>query len=279
MSNNNIIIQTVLKDESHILNEWIIHNILIGIQHIYIYDDQSTIPVNITISILPNSIKEKLTIFRIEDNIDFYDINNFKNSNFYDESLYYKYFKNKQLYFQNYFLQNFKNVADWCLFCDVDEFIYLNNNITLNNILNDYNSYDVIFIPWLIYGSSFHIKQPSGLVIDNFRMHDKNYFFEGKSFCKLNNIYEISCPFRINNANIFSFDHNSSLYTLPIHINHYQINSVKLYIQRKLRKEIGTEFGISRSSEEIFTFIKYFNDIKYKHSEFMKKYYKKTKRK
>ena len=258
---NNIIIHTLVKDESHILNEWIVHNILIGIKHIYIFDDQSSIPVSQTIEELPNWIKEKITIVLIENNIDFYDINSFKNSSLYNEELYEKYSKIKQLYFQNYFLQNFKNSAEWCLLCDVDEFIYLNDNITLDTIINDYNIYDIIYVPWLIYGSSFHVEQPDGLIINNFTMHDINYFFQGKSFFKLSNVNEILCPFRINNYNMFCFDHNQPIYTLPIHINHYQINSVKLYIQRKLRKEIGTEFGISKKSEEIFTFIKRFNDI------------------
>ena len=257
----NTIIHTILKDESHILNEWIIHHILLGIKHIFIYDDQSDIPANTTINILPDWIKSKVTVFQLENNIDFYNKDSFKNSSFYNPSIYEKYFKIKQLYFQNYFLQSFKSVADWCLFCNVDEFIYLKDDTTINSILEKYQPYDIIFIPWLIYGSSYHIEQPTGLVIDKFRMHDKNYFFKGKSFCKMNNITEISCQYRINNYNIFCFDYNSPLYTLPIHINHYQINSVKLYIQRKLRTEISIEYGNSKLPSEIFTFIKNFNNI------------------
>jgi hypothetical protein len=101
-------------------------------------------------------------------------------------------------------------------------------------------------------------------------MHDTNYFHLGKSICKINKINEIVCIHKISNLHkTFVFDNNSSLYTLPIHINHYQINSVKLYIKRKLRKEIGWENGITRPPEEIFTFIKYFNNV---YSDIMNKY-------
>ena len=34
-----LVIQTMLKDEEHILNEWIVYHILLGIEHIFIYDD------------------------------------------------------------------------------------------------------------------------------------------------------------------------------------------------------------------------------------------------
>ena len=101
-------------------------------------------------------------------------------------------------------------------------------------------------------------------------MHDTNYFHLGKSICKINKINEIICIHQINTLyKTFIFNNNSPLYTLPIHINHYQINSVKLYIKRKLRREIGWENGITRPPEEIFTFIKYFNNI---YSDIMNKY-------
>ena len=253
----------MINDDTHIINEWIIHHIInINIDHIYIYDDRSKKSINKTISILPEDIRKKVTVITIEDDINFYNHNDFKNSIYYDMELYIKSENVKQIYFHNHFLKNYKNVSKWCYLCDVDEFIYLNNNIELDNILNEYNSFDVIFIPWLIYGSSFHIDQPEGLVIDNFKYHSNKYHKIGKSFYKMNNINYISNPHIINNNHTcFQFSYTEKLFDLPIHINHYQINSVKTYISRKLKLEIGYVGGKIRDPNDIFLFMLSNNDM------------------
>ena len=265
------IIQTMINDDTHIINEWIIHHIInINIDHIYIYDDRSKISINKTISILPDDIKNKVTVITIEDDINFYNHDDFKNSIYYDMELYIKSENVKQIYFHNHFLKNYKNVSKWCYLCDVDEFIYLNDNINLDNILNEYDNFDIIFIPWLIYGSSFNIEQPDGLVINNFKYHSNKYHKIGKSFYKMNNINYISNPHIINNNHTcFQFSYNEKLFDLPIHINHYQINSVKTYISRKLKLEIGYVGGKIRDPNDIFLFMLSNNDM---YSDIMNKF-------
>ena len=51
------------KDEDHIINEWIVHHILLGFEHIYIYDDQSNYPISERIKELPECIQEKVTVY------------------------------------------------------------------------------------------------------------------------------------------------------------------------------------------------------------------------
>ena len=261
----------MINDDTHIINEWIIHHIInINIDHIYIYDDRSKISINKTISILPEDIRKKVTVIRIEDDINFYNHDDFKNSIYYDIELYIKSENIKQIYFHNHFLKNYKNVSKWCYLCDVDEFIYLNDNINLDNILNEYDNFDIIFIPWLIYGSSFNIEQPDGLVINNFKYHSNKYHKIGKSFYKMNNINYISNPHIINNNHTcFQFSYTEKLFDLPIHINHYQINSVKTYISRKLKLEIGYVGGKIRDPNDIFLFMLSNNDI---YSDIMNKF-------
>jgi hypothetical protein len=253
----------MINDDTHIINEWIVHHIInINIDHIYIYDDRSKKSISKTISILPEDIKEKVTVITIEDDINFYNHNDFKNSIYYDMELYIKSENVKQIYFHNHFLKNYKNVSKWCYLCDVDEFIYLNNNINLDNILNEYDNFDIIFIPWLIYGSSFHIDQPQGLVIDNFKYHSNKYHKIGKSFYKMNMINYISNPHIINNNHTcFQFSYTEKIFNLPIHINHYQINSIKTYISKKLKLEIGYAGGKMRDPNDIFLFMLSNNDM------------------
>jgi hypothetical protein len=270
MTKHNLVIHTIAKDEEHIINEWILHNIFIGFEHIFIYDDNSKIPILETIQVLPEYIKEKVTIFRLEDEDDFYNIDVFKTSEYYDESVYNNFTTIKQLYFQNYFLNNFKDVSELCFFCDIDEFIYLKNNDNILSFLDVYNEYDIIYIPWLVYGSSFYIEQPEGSIMKNFRYHDFKYFVLGKSICRMKNIDKIICTHEISNdKKIYKFDHNTKLHELPIHINHYQINSVKTYLKRKLRNEVGWGYGRSREVSEIYRFIINFND---NYSNIMDKY-------
>jgi hypothetical protein len=261
----------MINDDTHIINEWIIHHIInINIDHIYIYDDRSKKSINKTISILPNDIKNKVTVIRIENHINFYNHNDFKKSLLYDMELYIKSENVKQIYFHNHFLKNYKNISKWCYLCDVDEFIYLNDNIKLDNILNEHDNFDIIFIPWLIYGSSFHIEQPEGLVVDNFRYHSNKYHKIGKSFYKMNNINYISNPHIINNNyKCFEFPYTEKLFNLPIHINHYQINSLKMYISRKLKLEIGYIGGKIRDPNDIFLFMLSNNDM---YSDIMNKF-------
>ena len=275
-NNCNLVIQTMAKDEEHILNEWVLHHILLGVEHIYIYDDNSNIPISTTISILPEWIINKITVYRLEENDSDYFNDVFLTSKYYNSDLYKKISKNKQQYFLNHFLLYHKHVSKWCFFCDVDEFIWLNDDINIIDLLNTYDNYDVLYIPWVIYGSSYHINQPEGSVMDNFRYHENCYSQTGKSISKLSNLPEIKSGHLVNSTqNIYKFDINAKLFKLPIHINHYQISSVKTYITRKLRHNLGQPNGAMRKPQQFFSFIRSFNDIK---SNIMDKYYLEVKK-
>lgn len=265
----NIIIQTMAKDEDHIVNEFIVHNVLLGIEHIYIYDDGSSLSISEKIKELPVWIQNKVTVYRLDENKNFYEREVFEKSDYYDVDIYNKYKKRKQLYFMNYFLKHHKNISKWCFFTDVDEFIYLKDSYTIDNFLSEYDEYDSIFIPWIYFGSSYHITQPDGLVIDRFRYHCDHYAISGKSICKLS-ITNIDCVHKISkNINKYIFNSSEKLYNLPIHINHYIVNSVKMYITRKLRNNIGQENGGVRASNGYYNILCSLNQI---HDNIMDKY-------
>jgi hypothetical protein len=86
----------------------------------------------------------------------------------------------------------------------------------------------------------------------------------------MNNINYISNPHIINNNHkCFEFSYTKQLFNLPIHINHYQINSVKTYISRKLKLEIGYIGGKIRDPNDIFLFMLSNNDM---YSDIMNKF-------
>jgi hypothetical protein len=267
----NIVIQTMIKDEEHILNEWICHHILLGIEHIYIYDDNSIIPVTTTLSSLPSWIIDKVTVYRLEEEDSNYFDDTFTNSKYFNYELYNnKSFRmSKQCFFLNYFVKNHTNISKWCWFCDADEFIYLKDKNNIRDFLIDYDNYNIINIPWLIYGSSYYIEQPKGLIMENFRMHQNHYCPIGKSIAKLSELKLIYCPHELHDTNkaltLWSKETNcfeTPCFELDIHINHYQINSVKKYLLRKLdRNEIGY-FIKNRPAKEIFLFVINYNSTK-----------------
>ena len=257
----NLIIQSMAKDEDHIINEWIVHHILLGVDHIYLYDDNSKIPITEAIKNLPSRILEKVTIYRLEENDSNFFNNIFLSSQYYNSRLYNTSRLNKQVYFLNYFLIDHKYISKWCFFCDVDEFLYIKDDIKISNFLETYDNYDRLYIPWLIYGSSYHIDQPQGLVIENFTFHDNIYHNTGKSIAKLSEILDIGNSHEIFYVNYYNFDPNTKLFELPIHINHYQINSIKTFLKRKLRPNFGEVYDIMRPHDHFYTFMILFNNI------------------
>lgn len=261
------IIHTCVKDEEFILNEWILYHLILGFEHIYIFDDNSNIPVESVISTLPCIYSEKVTVKRLD--IDFFNEDLMKTSSYYDENMYKEFESRKQLYLLNFFLRCYKDTSKWCLFCDVDEFVVLRDEQSVNHFLQKYeNSYNTLYIPWLCYGSSYYINQPNGLIVDNFIRHSNQYHYQGKSFCKLSCIHRISDVHSIidevdyTNLSVQPFDYKKSIGQLPIHINHYVITSIRKFLSRKLlRFRLGGEGAVFYSMDTIVKSIFLHNDI------------------
>ena len=103
--------------------------------------------------------------------------------------------------------------------------------------LSKYDKYNSLYIPWVCYGTSFHINQPKGLVIEIFTYYSPNYHEQGKSISKLNALKKIGCVHKIveniDDPINYVFDKNTPLHELPIQINHYVKNSLKTFLKRK----------------------------------------------
>jgi hypothetical protein len=254
----NAIVVTMNSNEIDI-NEWIVHNILLGFEHIYIYDDNSNPQISNIIMELPNNFYTKVTIYRLDSH---YEINkgtyetpeDKKKLRFFDQQIYDNHKSNKQKYLMNYFLKYHKGVSKYCFFCDIDEFIYLKDDNSINSYLNKMNNYDIISIPWIYYGTSFYVDKPKGLVIDNFRCHNDKYQC-GKSIINMERVDEIHCIHSIsqdhNKYKMFIYDRNSPLYSLPIHINHYITKAYKSVLRKKKDHCLGQTNNFNRTIHDI----------------------------
>jgi len=257
---NNCVIVTMNSNEIDI-NEWVVHNILLGFSHIYIYDDHSNPNIKDIIDLLPDEYKKCVTIYRLDCYYEIKKIDYEKtpknNLLYFDSDLYKRHKINKQRYLMNYFLKTHKNVAKYCFFTDIDEFIYLKDDLTINTYLEKMENYDIIYIPWIYYGTSFYIDKPKGLLIDNFRFHSNKYEC-GKSIINMQNINEINCIHTINRSidknKYFDYDRNAPLFTHDIHINHYITKAYKSVIRKKKEHCLGQVSCFDRSISHIVLF-------------------------
>ena len=254
------IIVTMNSNEIDV-NEWIVHNILLGFNHIFIFDDHSNPPMSNIIDELSSEIKQKVTIYRLDSSYeirrDNYLLSKPDNLLFYDEDIYKRHKENKQRYLMNYFLKYHKNISKYCFCCDIDEFIYLKEYTTIQEYLKTMEQYDIIYIPWIYYGTSYYIEKPPGLVIDNFRCHHHKYEV-GKSIFNMSNINEIFCIHTIN-KNIdrnkyFEYDKSKPLFSHPIHINHYISKAYKSVLRKKKEHCLGSTTCFDRTPSQIIFF-------------------------
>lgn len=164
-------------------------------------------------------------------------------------------------------MKKFRETSTWCFFIDADEFLYQRDDDNVTTFLEKYMNYNLLYIPWLCFGTSHHIEQPSGLVIENFTFHSSTYHIQGKSIVRLDSIEKIHDVHNIvggdYNENSGPFNYKQFIYHLPVHINHYVKNSVKVFLKRKVnRKEIGFRCGERHNPKDIFNSLFLDNEAK-----------------
>ena len=119
---------TMGKEENQYLNEFVDYYIKLGINHIFIYDDN---PPNY--KQMSDSLDDKY-----KQNVTFYK--NLSSSFIHQSTLY------------NYCYEKNKNIFDWFLMVDMDEFLYLVDDKSLKEYLSDKNfeKCDFIKFNWAI---------------------------------------------------------------------------------------------------------------------------------
>jgi hypothetical protein len=134
MINPSLAVFAILKDEGHIIREWIGHYIAQGVDHFHLIDNGSS------------------------DNF-LHLIEDYRDRVF----VYHDYVPHRQReHYNDYFLP-VANQYDWCLCCDLDEFMYARKGFrTIKDVLRSVER-DVgyISVPWKMFGSTGYIKQPS----------------------------------------------------------------------------------------------------------------------
>lgn len=215
----------LIKNENEYLPEWLDHHNKIGIEHFYIYDNGSTIPILET-------IKE------------------YKNGYYLDKTTVIEWvgkFKHMQHDCYEHCLLNFGEETFWIGFIDTDELLETDENIKV--LLSEYEKDFSLWIPWEVYNSNGHIQKPKMLQKEAYTNAIPNPFgLRGKVFIQ---------PHRTKKMYVHlgyplsEFDQTVNNDHSNHHQNIYNLN-IQYYSQteRKMFERIKCNHYVTRSFEE-----------------------------
>ena len=249
----------IIKNERN-LEEFIIYYILLGVEHIYIYDNESTYP-----------IKDRLNSFIYKK---YCTIINFPG-------------KYKQLVAYNDCINKTKNNTKWLIICDGDEYIVpkKDNYWSIKDFLNDNNDAHAIGINWVMFGTSHYDTKQEGFIIDKYRYSSSKQDKHIKTICQPKYVISVDGPHCVQledpskyidaNKNIIKGPFNENHTINIIQMNHYHSKSKEELIEKFNRGNADSNKRVyvpnnvhSVDNEIINNFIadKYLNDLKKMHN-------------
>ncbi len=153
----------IFKNEVRFLREWIEYHSMIGIDHFYLYNNNST-----------DNYKEVLQPYIENGQVTFVD------------------FPGEQMQLKAYsdFYSNYSQETQWVAFLDIDEFICPNSHLSIKDWIKAYERYPVILIYWKMFGTSGLMKHDdSKLVIEQYHVCWESMYHVGK--CLVNTDYPV----------------------------------------------------------------------------------------
>ena len=240
-----VMLFTNARDEKHI-KEWAAHHLLIGFDHVYIFDHKSTVPLRDEFA----GFDKRVVVERCELDVP------------------------PKIPLMQRAAEIAANMrADWFIYLDADEFIILNNFRGVKELLNRYHFADSLALNWLMFGTNNHITEPHGLILENYTRSDEQLNRHVKTFVRPSQVC-VAGPasphsyYVVNQSRMFAITGESMtnrvfnptrvpFWCSPAFIAHYIYQSEEPYKQRK----------ISLPSDDTGTFRAIDADIHSKHNE------------
>lgn len=139
-----IAIAAMFKNEAPYIAEWLEFHLMVGVRHIYLYENGSTDDYRSAVAPYIRDGVVTLLPWR----------------NFYDAP--------QQTLAYYHAIGNFGMNYRWMAFIDLDEFMFPVNGNSLVETLKGLEHLPAISMPWFMYGHSGHDQKPDGLVVRNF---------------------------------------------------------------------------------------------------------------
>jgi len=143
----------IYRNETDYLREWIEYHLLIGVDHFYLYNNLSN---DNPWTLLRPYLEKGIATYH-EYNYDF-------SQQSADEQ-----FKRPE-YPYNDCINRYKNQSKWIAFIDLDEFIVLYQDSNIKSFIRSYELYSGVALHWMMFGPANHFLEPSGLVIENYKL-------------------------------------------------------------------------------------------------------------
>lgn len=228
------------KNEHLYINEWVSHYVKLGFDKIYIYDNDD-LGVKPSYKCIDKAYLKHVVVVDIRG----------------------KHYDNIQGKMYSEFYSFHKNDFDWCLFCDIDEFLMGIDNIKTFLSRNYFRNFEQIRIKWKLFGDDNLIERDMNKgVVDTFKkeittslkwnLKDKSTLEkQGKAIVKghLNNIVFNSVHFadRYGKSMLFSclpsgarcrsgVSINEDYSNETVFLNHYMTKSLSEFVNQKLNR-------------------------------------------
>jgi hypothetical protein len=139
----------IAKDENSYLQEWLDYHILLGVEHFWIYDNESVVPLSETLAEYIN--KGWVTVNIIKG-------------------------RSMQMFAYDHCIQTYGQYSKWIGFIDTDEFIVLHSREQLITYLKQFEPYGGMAISSLFFGEGGNKTRPRGGQICGYRTRTPDYF-------------------------------------------------------------------------------------------------------
>lgn len=181
----------IFKNEARFLREWIEYHSMVGIDHFYLYNNNSL-----------DKFREVLQPYLDKGVVTLID------------------FPGEQMQLKAYsdFYSNYSQETQWVSFLDIDEFICPNSHLSIKDWIRAYERYPVILIYWKMFGTSgLMMHDDNKLVIEQYHVCWDSMYHVGK--CFINTDYPV-----VNNSTGWYHEPIVSYPFLWWNVNVYPVN-------------------------------------------------------
>ena len=227
----------IFKDEAPFLKEWIEFHKIVGVEHFYLYNNDSSDDFREVIQ--PYIELGIVTIIEWP-------------------------YPQAQMKAYKHFYENFRDETSWVSFLDIDEFFCPKYADTLEEWLESYKKYPVVLIYWMMFGTSGKLQHDyDSLVIEQYNISWDYLYHVGK--CLINTNYDIvsldnaavhhspwvkvtlgPINFKIPPVNQFGYFVPKDLFWGPtkelekstIQINHYWSKAWNIYDNKRKKSDV-----------------------------------------
>jgi hypothetical protein len=214
-------IAAIIKNEAPYLAEWLEFHRMLGVQHVYLYDNGSTDNPG---AVLAPFLRDGFASVVPWPSFDAA--------------------RNAQHHAFAHAICAFGAEWQWMAFIDADEFLFPKRGDDLAEALRNHQRHSAISVRWTLFGTCGHKTPPSGGVLTNYTrraIETRGKMLHGKIFRQHKSIVRPACVTHVKNAHTFltadalpAFDISSEL-----QLNHYYTRSLQDWQSKLARKAWG----------------------------------------